>query len=130
MYRPIYIENAMTGSTCTCTCIPCPPCFIAITIKFHFDFRPSADEVLHHCLFWSKSRQMSFFQDVSDRIEKETPQSSVVQSLERGAIHVIKGDWRDHIGEELRQGITYIHACICNAVGLLHMCTCNRPCNC
>ena len=73
---------------------------------------------------------MSFFQDVSDRIEKETPQSSVVQSLERGAIHVIKGDWRDHIGEELRQGITYIHACICNAVGLLHMCTCNRPCNC
>lgn len=31
-------------------------------------------------------------------------QSVVVQALERGAMSVIKGDWREHIGEELRQG--------------------------
>ena len=58
-----------------------------------------------HCLFWSKARQLAFFQDVSDRIEKEPPHSSVVQALERGGVSVVKGDWRDNIGEELRQGM-------------------------
>ena len=69
-----------------------------------FHYRPSAHEVLSHCLFWSPSKQLSFFQDVSDRIEKESPVSPVVQSLERGSVTVIQGDWRDHISEELRQG--------------------------
>ena len=78
-------------------------------------YRPSAHEVLSHCLFWSPSKQLSFFQDVSDRIEKESPMSSVVQSLERGSVTVIQGDWRDHISEELRQGtcdIIHIHVYI------------------
>ena len=61
--------------------------------------------MLCHCLFWSKARQLAFFQDVSDRIEKESPHSSVVQGLERGGVSVVKGDWRDNIGEELRQGM-------------------------
>ena len=41
--------------------------------------------------------------------------SSVVQSLERGSVTVIQGDWRDHISEELRQGtcdIIHIHVYI------------------
>jgi serine/threonine-protein kinase/endoribonuclease IRE1 len=69
----------------------------------YFD-RPTAEEVLCHCLFWSKARQLSFFQDVSDRIEKEQSQSHIIQALERNAIGVVKGDWRDVIGDELRQG--------------------------
>ena len=43
-------------------------------------------------------------QDVSDRIEKETPTSLVVQSLERNAQQVVRRDWMNTIGEELRQG--------------------------
>ncbi len=74
----------------------------------HLLFRPSAQEVLCHCLFWSAPKQLSFFQDVSDRIEKESFSSHVVQSLERGGIAVVKGSWKDHITEDLRQGM-HVH---------------------
>ena len=43
-------------------------------------------------------------QDVSDRIEKEAPTSPVVQALERSAQQVVRRDWMNTIGEELRQG--------------------------
>ncbi|KAJ8399645.1 hypothetical protein AAFF_G00407500 [Aldrovandia affinis] len=33
--------------------------------------RPSAESVLKHPFFWSREKQLQFFQDVSDRIEKE-----------------------------------------------------------
>ena len=41
---------------------------------------------------------------MSDRIEKESSSSIVVQSLERDARQVLRGDWRNNIGEDLRQG--------------------------
>lgn len=66
--------------------------------------RPTAQEVLCHCLFWSNEKQLAFFQDVSDRIEKEHYTSPVVQALEVGATMVCKGDWRDNITEELQGG--------------------------
>ena len=65
---------------------------------------PSATEVLNHCFFWSKAKRLAFFQDVSDRIEKDSVNSPVMLSLERGGVNVVRGDWRDNIGEELRQG--------------------------
>lgn len=46
-------------------------------------------------------------QDVSDRIEKEPMTSAVVQSLEAGGIAVVRGDWRNNIGEDLRQGLAF-----------------------
>ena len=67
--------------------------------------RPSAEEVLSHCLFWSNEKQLAFFQDVSDRIEKETYMSPIVQALELGAATVCKGDWRANITEELQTGM-------------------------
>ena len=88
-----------------------------VTAQFHSDpfnslhncfcdctSRPTAEEVLSHCLFWSKEKQLTFFQDVSDRIEKESVSSPIVQALEQGAQTVVKGDWRNHISDELRDG--------------------------
>ncbi|XP_057201931.1 serine/threonine-protein kinase/endoribonuclease IRE1-like isoform X1 [Triplophysa rosa] len=59
--------------------------------------RPSAERVLKHPFFWSLEKQLQFFQDVSDRIEKEPLDGSIVRQLERGGRVVVKGDWRDHI---------------------------------
>ncbi len=66
--------------------------------------RPPAEEVLSHCLFWSDEKQLAFFQDVSDRIEKESYMSPVVQALELGSSNVCRGDWRNNITDELKEG--------------------------
>jgi len=67
--------------------------------------RPTSEEVLTHCTFWSREKQLAFFLDVSDRIEKEASLSPMMQSLEQGGLKVVKGDWRANITEELREGI-------------------------
>uniref|UniRef100_A0A671LGH4 Serine/threonine-protein kinase/endoribonuclease IRE1 n=1 Tax=Sinocyclocheilus anshuiensis TaxID=1608454 RepID=A0A671LGH4_9TELE len=59
--------------------------------------RPSADRVLKHPFFWSLEKQLQFFQDVSDRIEKEPLDGPIVRQLERGGRVVVKGDWKEHI---------------------------------
>ena len=60
--------------------------------------------MLSHCLFWPAEKQLSFFQDVSDRIEKESYTSPIMQALESGAVNVCRGDWRTHITEDLQEG--------------------------
>lgn len=67
--------------------------------------RPSVAAVAQHPVFWNPKRQLDFFQDVSDRIEKEPPESAVVRHLERGGFQVVRGDWRDHITEELQKDL-------------------------
>lgn len=59
--------------------------------------RPSASCVLKHPFFWSLEKQLQFFQDVSDRIEKEALDGPIVKQLERGGREVVKMDWREHI---------------------------------
>ncbi|KAJ8317880.1 hypothetical protein KUTeg_002971 [Tegillarca granosa] len=67
--------------------------------------RPTAKEVLKHPFFWSRSRQLMFFQDVSDRIEKETEECEVVQRLETRGLEVVKFDWKKHITVELQNDL-------------------------
>uniref|UniRef100_A0A8C9Z1H8 Serine/threonine-protein kinase/endoribonuclease IRE1 n=1 Tax=Sander lucioperca TaxID=283035 RepID=A0A8C9Z1H8_SANLU len=59
--------------------------------------RPSAESILKHPFFWSLEKELQFFQDVSDRIEKEPLDGPIVRQLERGGRAVVKGDWREHI---------------------------------
>ena len=66
--------------------------------------------MLSHCLFWSKEKTLCFFQDVSDRIEKEPLASSISQALEQGALHVVKGDWKRNISDELREGMLTVYS--------------------
>ncbi|XP_054036693.1 serine/threonine-protein kinase/endoribonuclease IRE2 [Dryobates pubescens] len=64
--------------------------------------RPSAPMVLVHPFFWSQEKQLQFFQDVSDRIEREPAEGAMVSALERGARAVVRTNWRMHISLPLQ----------------------------
>ncbi|KAM4698524.1 serine/threonine-protein kinase/endoribonuclease IRE2 [Rhinophrynus dorsalis] len=64
--------------------------------------RPSAQRVLRHPFFWTQEKQLQFFQDVSDRIEKEPLESPLIVSLETGARSVVRVNWRLHISVPLQ----------------------------
>ncbi|KAF6272340.1 endoplasmic reticulum to nucleus signaling 2 [Rhinolophus ferrumequinum] len=64
--------------------------------------RPSAQHVLAHPFFWSRAKQLHFFQDVSDWLEKEPEQGPLVTALEAGGSTVVRGNWRDHISVPLQ----------------------------
>ncbi|XP_076451034.1 serine/threonine-protein kinase/endoribonuclease IRE1-like [Babylonia areolata] len=74
-------------------------------IQFKPDTRPCASAVLKHPFFWSLERQLAFFQDVSDRIEKEEETSPVVENLEKNGLFVVKFDWRKAITVELQNDL-------------------------
>ncbi|KAK3753794.1 hypothetical protein QZH41_018451 [Actinostola sp. cb2023] len=67
--------------------------------------RPNTEGILKHPIFWSKERQLAFFQDVSDRIEKEPDDSLILDALQRDSIPVVRGDWKVHIGAELQEDL-------------------------
>ncbi|NXI67651.1 ERN1 endoribonuclease, partial [Anseranas semipalmata] len=73
--------------------------------------RPSAPMVLMHPFFWSAEKQLQFFQDVSDRIEKEPAEGAIVAALEAGGRSVVRTNWRMHISlplqTDLRKFRTY-----------------------
>ncbi|KAM9056593.1 serine/threonine-protein kinase/endoribonuclease IRE2 isoform 3-T3 [Megaptera novaeangliae] len=64
--------------------------------------RPSAHQVLAHPFFWSRAKQLQFFQDVSDWLEKEPEQGPLVTALEAGGSEVVRGDWHKHISVPLQ----------------------------
>ncbi|NXL85007.1 ERN1 endoribonuclease, partial [Alectura lathami] len=64
--------------------------------------RPSAPVVLMHPFFWSAEKQLQFFQDVSDRIEKEPAEGAIVAALEAGGRAVVRTNWRMHISLPLQ----------------------------
>uniref|UniRef100_W5LGF4 Serine/threonine-protein kinase/endoribonuclease IRE1 n=1 Tax=Astyanax mexicanus TaxID=7994 RepID=W5LGF4_ASTMX len=64
--------------------------------------RPSTASILKHPFFWSPEKQLQFFQDVSDRIEKEPPDSAVVVRLETAGRSVVRTNWRMHISAPLQ----------------------------
>ncbi|XP_042293658.1 LOW QUALITY PROTEIN: serine/threonine-protein kinase/endoribonuclease IRE2 [Sceloporus undulatus] len=73
--------------------------------------RPSAAQVLMHPFFWNHEKQLQFFQDVSDRIEKEPAEGPIISALEAGSHAVVRGNWRAHISiplqTDLRRFRTY-----------------------
>ncbi|KAF1651362.1 Serine/threonine-protein kinase/endoribonuclease IRE1, partial [Aptenodytes patagonicus] len=64
--------------------------------------RPSAPMVLVHPFFWSREKQLQFFQDVSDRVEKEPAEGPIVSALEAGGRSVVRTNWRMHISLPLQ----------------------------
>jgi serine/threonine-protein kinase/endoribonuclease IRE1 len=80
--------------------------------------RPASATVVSHPLFWSKERQLQFFNDVSDRVEKEDERSEAVQSLEHNGWLVVSRNWHNSISrtlqEDLRKNRTYRGHSICD----------------
>ena len=66
--------------------------------------RPPIDAVAAHPIFWSRERQLAFFMDVSDRVEKEEETSAVIRSLEHDNFLIVKRNWHEVISQELRDG--------------------------
>lgn len=64
--------------------------------------RPSAGWVLAHPLFWSRAKELQFFQDVSDWLEKEPEQGPLVMALEAGSYKVVRENWYKHISAPLQ----------------------------
>lgn len=67
--------------------------------------RPSAKAILKHPFFWNREKQLAFFQDVSDRIEKEPEESELLLSLQKDSIPVVRGDWKVHLSAELQEDL-------------------------
>ncbi|XP_030847647.1 serine/threonine-protein kinase/endoribonuclease IRE1-like [Strongylocentrotus purpuratus] len=76
----------------------------------YFDTRPEANAILRHPFFWYPEKQLAFFQDVSDRIEKEPLDCPLLVALETGAQNVVRGDWRNNITEELQTDLRKFRA--------------------
>ncbi|KAK6624059.1 hypothetical protein RUM44_010917 [Polyplax serrata] len=76
-----------------------------LLIKQMIDFdplkRPTANAILMFPLFWNRTKILAFFQDVSDRIEKEDTNNFVLIRLEENGYTVVKGDWRYQIDSEV-----------------------------
>ncbi|XP_063063382.1 serine/threonine-protein kinase/endoribonuclease IRE1 [Engraulis encrasicolus] len=64
--------------------------------------RPLASAILKHPFFWKPGKQLQFFQDVSDRIEKEALDSDIVVRLETAGRGVVRTNWRMHISAPLQ----------------------------
>ncbi|XP_070617011.1 serine/threonine-protein kinase/endoribonuclease IRE2 isoform X2 [Erythrolamprus reginae] len=64
--------------------------------------RPSASQVLCHPFFWGPKKQLQFFQDVSDRLEKEPADGPLVSTLEAGSLAVVRGNWQVHLSAPLQ----------------------------
>uniref|UniRef100_A0A672H0D6 non-specific serine/threonine protein kinase n=1 Tax=Salarias fasciatus TaxID=181472 RepID=A0A672H0D6_SALFA len=71
-------------------------------ISAEAESRPSTACVLKHPFFWSPEKQLLFFQDVSDRIEKEPADSPIVVKLETAGRAVVRTNWRMHISVPLQ----------------------------
>ncbi|KAI6196797.1 Non-specific serine/threonine protein kinase [Aphelenchoides besseyi] len=68
--------------------------------------RPPIDAVAAHPIFWSKERQLQFFMDVSDRIERLQEDDPLIQSLEAGSCRVLgTNDWHRQLSKLLRDDL-------------------------
>ena len=72
-------------------------------IIFYSSFRPTAEEVLCHCHFWSEEKQLVFFEEVSAYIYKEKT-SNAVKALNENASIVFESNWKEHITADLKSG--------------------------
>lgn len=67
--------------------------------------RPRAEAILKHPMFWREEKILSFFQDISDRIEKLDVYTEPLKSLERNAKAIIRDDWKQHLDESLKEDL-------------------------
>ena len=63
--------------------------------------RPPAEAVYNYPIFWKPAQILNFFQDVSDRVEKEGPESPELRALEKSNWKIVQKDWRQHIDPEV-----------------------------
>ena len=70
-------------------------------IIFYSSFRPTAEKVFWHCLFWSKNQQLDLFVGISEYIYKDKKSPTHV-ALNKNSSSVYKGDWKTRITSDLK----------------------------
>ncbi|XP_011630520.1 serine/threonine-protein kinase/endoribonuclease IRE1 isoform X1 [Pogonomyrmex barbatus] len=63
--------------------------------------RPPASAICNYPIFWNLAEILGFFQDVSDRVEKDQSDSPALIALETCGEHVTGDDWRLYIDLEV-----------------------------
>ena len=72
-------------------------------IIFYSSFRPTAEEVCCHCLFWLEEKQLQFFKGVHSCTMNKA--SSAFNAIEKNASTVFLSDWKDLItSDDLQSG--------------------------
>jgi len=75
-------------------------------LSFDAPSRPPLAAIKAHPIFWSPDKILSFFLDVSDRVEKEEEGNCLVlRRLENESHLVIRHDWRDWICDEVKNDL-------------------------
>uniref|UniRef100_A0A0R3RIT0 non-specific serine/threonine protein kinase n=1 Tax=Elaeophora elaphi TaxID=1147741 RepID=A0A0R3RIT0_9BILA len=72
--------------------------------------RPVSATLAVHPFFWNKERQLRFFMDVSDRIEKLSENTFLLQRIEENAHYAIGFNWRLAICPILTAGSFTFHS--------------------
>ena len=67
--------------------------------------RPPASAILKHPIFWKKEKVLNFLQDVSDRLDSDEKDSSVVLSIERKNSDVIRQNWYNILDPQIRDDL-------------------------
>lgn len=67
--------------------------------------RPPISTILKYPFFWSKADQLQFLQDVSDRVDKETKDSSITWRVEKNKKRIFAFGWKDCLGKELQDDL-------------------------
>lgn len=82
------------------------PQLIEDMIKHDPSERPTTHDILKHPLFWREEKTLSFFQEVSDRVEKiKDITKNPLRMLERNAKFIVKDDWKQHLDEMLKEDL-------------------------
>ena len=64
-------------------------------IIFYSSFRPTAEEVLRHCLFWIEKKQLEFFKEVHFYTKQK--HHDAYKAIEEGASILFKDSWKNYI---------------------------------
>lgn len=67
--------------------------------------RPPIATILKYPLFWPRSDQLQFLQDVSDRIDKEENTSDVIRLIERDRQKIFGYDWKECLSQDLQDDL-------------------------
>eukprot|EP00041_Stephanoeca_diplocostata_P003191 m.32506 g.32506 ORF g.32506 m.32506 type:complete len:1004 (+) comp14132_c0_seq2:353-3364(+) len=82
--------------------------------------RATVHDCLTHPFFWSAGKQLSFLTDVSDRLETEAEDSTLMTKLEENAERVLGGtDWTLVVGDDLRSELRRFRSYDVNKVSTL-----------
>ena len=76
-------------------------------ISVEHTHRPTTTGILKHPMFWPSEKVLTFLQDVSDRVDKESFDSAILASIERNKLEVVRNNWYDLLDPQVKTNLFY-----------------------